>query len=68
METIKSFFAQIFGSVIGIGFFLVGTLCWAYWMWMAIKLGSFGMFFFGIFLPIFWIIGAVMRPTPAGAA
>ncbi len=25
------------------------------------------MFFFGIFLPIFWIIGAVMRPTPAGA-
>ena len=27
-----------------------------------------GWMFFGIFLPIFWIIGAVMRPTPAGAA
>jgi hypothetical protein len=28
--------------------FLVGTLGWAYWMWLAIKLGSFGMFLFGI--------------------
>jgi VIT1/CCC1 family predicted Fe2+/Mn2+ transporter len=46
METIKAFFAQLFGSVIGIVFVLVGTLGWAYWMWMAIKLGSFGMFFF----------------------
>jgi putative exporter of polyketide antibiotics len=45
MGAIKSLFAQLFGSAIGIIFMLVGTLGWAYWMWMAIKLGSFGMSF-----------------------
>ena len=23
----------------------------------------FGMFFFGIFIPVFWLIGAFMRPS-----
>jgi hypothetical protein len=31
----------------------------AYWMWMAIKLGSFGMFFFGIFGPFALIAGVL---------
>jgi hypothetical protein len=35
---------------------------------MTLRNGHGWMFFFGIFIPIFWIIGAVMRPTPAGAA
>ena len=35
---------------------------------MTLRNGHGWMFFFGIFVPIFWIIGAVMRPTPAGAA
>ena len=35
---------------------------------MTLRNGHGWMFFFGIFLPIFWIIGAVMPPTPAGAA
>ena len=59
METIKGFFSYIFGSVLGIGFFLVGTLGWAYWMWMAIKLGSFGMFFFGILGPFAMVAGVL---------
>jgi hypothetical protein len=29
-------------------------LGWAYWMWMAIKRGSFMMFFFGIVGPVAW--------------
>jgi hypothetical protein len=39
--------------------FLVGTLGWAYWMWMAIKLGSFGMFFFGILGPFAMVAGVL---------
>jgi hypothetical protein len=35
---------------------------------MTLRNGHGWMFFFGIFLPIFWIIGAIMRPTPARAA
>ena len=57
METIKGFFVQLFGSVIGIGFCLVGTLGWAYWMWVAIQLGSFGMFIFGIAGPFALVAG-----------
>jgi hypothetical protein len=35
---------------------------------MTIRKGHGWMFFFGIFLPIFWLIGAVMQPRPAAAA
>ena len=45
MERIKEFLGGLFASSIGIGFMVCGTLGWACWMWMAIKLGSFGMFF-----------------------
>ena len=37
---------------------LVGTLGWAYWMWMAIHLGSFGMFIFCILGPFAMVAGA----------
>jgi hypothetical protein len=59
MASIKVFFAQLFGSAIGIIMALVGTLGWAYWMWMAIKLGSFGMFFLGILGPFALVAGVL---------
>ena len=49
----------LFGSTIGIGFLLCGTLGWAYWMWMAIQFGSFMMFFFGILGPLGAIAGVL---------
>ena len=49
----------LFGSAIGIGFMLCGTLGWAYSMWMANKLGSFGMFFFGILGPFALVAGVL---------
>jgi hypothetical protein len=35
-----------------------------------LRKGHYVLFFVGIFLPLFWIIGALMGPTPraAGAA
>lgn len=57
MGTIKEIVGALFGSALGIGFLLCGTLGWAYWMWMAIKLGSFMMFFFGILGPFALIAG-----------
>jgi len=59
METIKAILAATFGSAFGIGFFLCGTLGWAYWMWMAINVGSFMMFLFGIFGPFALIAGVL---------
>jgi hypothetical protein len=59
MATIKAILGGLFGSVFGIGFVLSATLGWAYWMWMAIKLSSFGMFFFGIFGPFALIAGVL---------
>lgn len=59
MEAVKGLFSYLFGSIMGIGMMLVGTLGWAYWMWMAIKLGSFGMFFFGVLGPFAMVAGAL---------
>jgi hypothetical protein len=39
---VAGFYALSIGMFIG----------WAWWMWMAIHLGSFGMFVFGIFGPL----------------
>lgn len=43
----------------GAGFFyaiMIGILPgWAWWMWMAIHLGSFGMFLFGILGPFAFV-------------
>jgi len=44
-------------NMFGIGALLCGTLGSAYWMWMAIKLGSFMMFFFGILGPFALVAG-----------
>lgn len=57
MQAIKDIVAGLLGSVVGIVFLLGGTLGWAYWMWMAIKLGSFMMFFVGILGPFAVIAG-----------
>lgn len=59
MQAIKEFFGMLFSSAIGLVFVLAGTLGWAYWMWMAIKLGSFMMFFFGILGPFAAIAGVI---------
>ena len=32
---------------------------------MSIRKGHWIMFIIGIFIPLFWIIGALMPPTPA---
>jgi hypothetical protein len=57
MEAVKGFVGALFGSAIGIVFMLCTTLGWAYWMWMAIKLGSFMMFFFGLLGPLAIVAG-----------
>jgi hypothetical protein len=59
MEAIKGAIGYLLGSAFGIIFMLVGTLGWAYWMWMAIKLGSFAMFFFGILGPFAMVAGVL---------
>jgi len=54
-------FADFLIGLVGAGgviaFSLVSSLGWAYWMWMAIKIGSFGMFLFGILGPLAFIAG-----------
>jgi hypothetical protein len=35
---------------------------------MTLRKGHWVMFVLGIFLPIFWLIGALIRPVPARAA
>ena len=59
MGTIEDIFGALLGSALGIGFLLCSTLGWAYWMWMAIHLGSFMMFFFGILGPFALVAGVL---------
>ncbi|MFL5826790.1 MAG: hypothetical protein ACJ76V_09730 [Thermoleophilaceae bacterium] len=33
-----------------------------------LRKGHYMLFFFGIFFPIFWIVGALIGPTPRAAA
>jgi hypothetical protein len=33
-----------------------------------LRKGHTALFIFGIFFPLLWIVGAIMAPTPAGAA
>jgi hypothetical protein len=57
---LKEFFAKITGLVGATTFYIIsiGMLPgWAYWMWMAIQLGSFGMFLFGILGPLAFVAG-----------
>ena len=54
---------------LGIG---VGVLIWVVlFIWLGLRTlrnGHGWMFFFGIFFPILWILGAFMRPSGARAA
>jgi hypothetical protein len=54
---------------LGIG---VGVLIWVVlFIWLGLRTlrnGHGWMFFFGIFFPILWILGAFMRPAGARAA
>lgn len=64
MEPLKGFFGSALGS--GFGLLALGAVVLAnvggiYWLWLAIKLGSFGMFILGV-IPPAWIITA-----PVGA-
>jgi hypothetical protein len=56
------FFSSVIGAV-GLGAFYlfnIGMLPgWAFWMWMAIHFGSFGMFFFGLLGPFAYIAGTL---------
>jgi hypothetical protein len=55
----KGILSSLFGSMFGIAFMAISTLGWAYWMWMALQLGSFMMFFFGIFGPFALLAGVL---------
>jgi hypothetical protein len=45
------------GTVGGFIIYFGGFVGWAYWMWIAIQVGSFWMFVFGIFGPFALIAG-----------
>ena len=51
---IQKISAAMIGTI-GFGGYIIliiaGPLGWAYWMWMALHLGSFMMFFFGLLGP-----------------
>ena len=52
--------AALFAAVGAVGGFVIyfgGTVGWVYWMWMAIQLGSFGMFLFGFLGPFALVAG-----------
>jgi len=59
IESLLGLFAVVTASGLYIGLVIGGILGWAYWMWMAIQFGSFGMFFFGILGPL-GMIAAVL--------
>jgi hypothetical protein len=61
----RTFFDSIFGGMATIAMIAVWILIGVgdiYWLWMAIHLGSFGMFLIGLFPPTAAIIG-----MPVGA-
>lgn len=59
MGFLRDAIGGLFASTAGICFMLSATLGWAYWMWMAIKLGSFMMFFFGLLGPFALVAGVL---------
>lgn len=50
-----------------VGFFLYVTLLFVLGL-KTLRNGHGWMFFFGIFLPFLWLLGAMMRPAGAQAA
>ncbi len=62
MEAIKNLIENVFGaSAVAAGIFLM--FCWSvgtlYWVWMAIKIGSFWMFVIGIAGPLIVFTGPI---------
>ena len=44
------------------------TCSWIYFGLATFRKGHYWMFWIGFFLPILWIIGALIAPTPTAAA
>jgi hypothetical protein len=47
----RAFFGTLFSGAFGLGFIAIyvgGFIGWCWWMWMAIHIGSFWMFVFGL--------------------
>ncbi|HRF07532.1 MAG TPA: hypothetical protein PL193_02645 [Xanthobacteraceae bacterium] len=55
----KDVISTLFGSALGVLFFITSTLGWLYWMYMAVKIGSFAMFIFGILGPLAFVAGVL---------
>ena len=56
MEKIKDFLGGILalgGGVLGFGIYILIAIGGLYWLWMAIQIGSFGMFVVGLIPPFF---------------
>jgi hypothetical protein len=58
----RGFFGALFGGAFGlaaIALYIGGFVGWCWWMWVAIQLGSFWMFVFGLAGP-FAMIAALL--------
>jgi len=62
----RNLIGKIIGTTVGaigiFGFYAlsIGTLVgWAWWLWMAIHLGSFGMFLFALLGPLAFVAGVL---------
>lgn len=53
---------ELFGSVLGVIFYLFLAVGSLYWLWIAIQIGSFWMFILGLFPPT-----AIFLAMPVGA-
>lgn len=51
---------------LGFGAFLYFILLFSLGL-MTLRKGHGWMFFFGIFFPVLWLVGAFMQPTPSAA-
>jgi hypothetical protein len=49
---------------VGLGFFIYVVLLFTLGL-MTLRKGHWVMFIIGIFLPLFWLIGALIPPTPS---
>jgi len=57
---VHNFFGSLIATVGATTFYVItiGMLPgWAWWMWMAIHFGSFGMFLFGLLGPFAYVAG-----------
>lgn len=59
MRSLIDAFAGMVGVTAAYAIMIFGFAGWAYWMWLAIQLGSFWMFLFGLLGPL-GIIAALL--------